>query len=149
MEQNLFFLGVDRLDNKLGLMVEELGLSKHVIFCGLVEEDILHAYLEQATINVVASLDEGFGLSIIEGFVHGLPTVMFSDLDAVKDLYDEKVICLVQDRTDEALLTAINNALQTNWDNEYIKKYSERFSLDIMANRYQDLYHSIVKSSKC
>ena len=82
-------MGNDRLNGRLQKRVKELSLDNNIVFCGFIDKENIPSYINQSDINVVASLDEGFGLSMIECFVHGVPTVTFSDLDAIEDIYNE------------------------------------------------------------
>lgn len=140
----ILFLGND-LEGKLREEINELGL-KNLIYCGFVDKREISSFWIKADLNVVASIDEGFGLSMIEGFVYGVPTVTFSDLDAIKDLYHEKAMLLVNERSDEALAQGMEKALNICWDREWIKEYSEQFSLDKMALKYHKLYSDILES---
>lgn len=55
--------------------VEELGLQVDVIFPGYVPEDDLPALLSGARLFTLASLHEGFGLSVLEAMACGTPTL--------------------------------------------------------------------------
>ena len=43
----------------------------------------------------------GFGLPIVEGYMHGVPCVTFEDLDATQDLYYPEAMLKVKDRSNE------------------------------------------------
>lgn len=120
--------------------ISRLGLDDFVICCGFVQHEELRNYYAVADLNILASKDEGFGLSMIEGFVYGVPSVAFSDLDAVLDVYDENVMELCDDRTDESFSKAISAALEKQWDKEAIKQHGKKFSLQIMAEKYMGVY---------
>ena len=92
----------------------------------------------------MSSISEGFGLSIIEGFVYGKPTVAFADLAAVPDLYHEKAMVLVKERSDIALANGMLKVMNNNWDATWITKYAENFSFEVMAKRYLNVYQKIV-----
>lgn len=141
----ILFLGNDGLEGKLHNRVRELSLEKNFVFCGFVDKQNVPSYFEQANLNIVTSLDEGFGLSIIESFVFGVPTVTFSDLDAVDDLYNENAMFLVNNRRNKALAQGIEKALNTNWNKEWIQEYSKRFSLEKMAEEYHKCYYEVTK----
>jgi glycosyltransferase involved in cell wall biosynthesis len=142
---SILFLGNDCMDGAFQESISELGYEKNLIPCGFVDKRDIPSYLTQAELNIVASIDEGFGLSIIESFVYGVPTVTFSDLDAIEDLYHENAIMLVNDRSDKALAQGIEKALRTNWDKEWIKEYSKQFSLEKMTEEYHKCYLEVVK----
>lgn len=98
--------------------------------------------------NALVSIDEGFGLSFIEGFKHGLPAVSFSDLDAIPDIYDPKVMILADERTDKCLAKAIEKLCHINWDCSYIKDYAKKFSYEKMADNYRSIYRDILNEEK-
>jgi glycosyltransferase involved in cell wall biosynthesis len=139
----VLFLGEDMQRNFLGNRIKQLGLEKNLIKCGFVERVELSSYWSCSDLNIVASLNEGFGLSMIEGFVWGIPTVTFSDLDAIKDLYNEKAMFLVEKRSDEALALGIEKALLAKWEKEAIINHSKEFSLEKMARKYEFAYRVI------
>jgi glycosyltransferase involved in cell wall biosynthesis len=136
----IFFIGNDTLNGTLQKKIDDLGYTNHLICCGFIEKKELPFYLKQADLNIVASVDEGFGLSIIEGFVYGVPTVTFSDLDAIEDLYNENAMLLVHDRSAKELAQGISMAFYKKWDKKWIKQYSRNFSLEKMAKQYHICY---------
>lgn len=141
----VLFLGNDSTNGKFKQYINKSGYEKNFIQCGFIEKKDIASYWEQANVNIVASLDEGFGLSIIEGFVYGVPTVTFSDLDAVEDLYNENVMLLVKERKSQALTREIEKALQITWNKNFIKQYSKQFSLKSMAEEYHKIYLEVVR----
>lgn len=60
---------------KLEELVHRLGLSKRIIFTGLVEERVLWSLIKNAQCLCVPSEIEGFGLPVLEGFAAGVPVV--------------------------------------------------------------------------
>ena len=144
----VYFCGGDDLNGLLQEKAEEYGIQDRVRFMGFVEPKTIDTLLEQAELNVLASKDEGFGISMIEGFVHGVPSVTFADLDAVPDIYNEKVMVLCHERSDRALAEAMEKALNTDWDREYIRNHSLKFSLERMAQNYSSVYKDILGQSE-
>ena len=120
--------------------IERLNLHNKVFCVGYVPRDELNNYYLDADITVTASITEGFGIPIIEGFVYGVPSVTFADLDAVPDIFDESAMLLCRERSDEALTETINQALNTQWDKDKIKLHAEKYSLEAMAQKYQQTY---------
>lgn len=141
---HVFLCGVDMTDGCLQKVIEETGLSDRIHLLGFLSREEVSQVLNQADLNVVASKDEGFGLSIVEAAAHGVPTVTFSDLDAIPDLYDEKSMITITPRDDIALAKGIDVALSKIWDKEWIKKNVDRFSLDNMAMKYKAEYEKVL-----
>jgi glycosyltransferase involved in cell wall biosynthesis len=144
--KNVWLIIVGKISKDYPIMkeAEKLGLDDRVFFTGFVQHEDIHNYYAAADINIVASKDEGFGLSIIEGFVYGVPTVAFADLDAIQDVYDEKSMILCDERNDEAFAKAIMHACERQWDREAIRQYSKKFSDEAMAEKYIKLYRKVI-----
>lgn len=138
----ILFIGADGTNGEFIKALDQ-SKNKHLVHCGYVQKDDLESYYSQSDFNIVASKKEGFGLSIIEGYVHGLPCVTFSDLDAVEDLYNEKSMELVEERSVHGLSNGMRNVYLKNWDRDFIKLYSNNFSLKRMAENYLDLFRVI------
>ena len=121
--------------------IASAGLEDRVLLAGFWDD--LTEFWQLADLNVVASQNEGFGLSIIEGFRFGVPSVLFQDLDAAEDVFSECAVRLCRERTDEALAREMAKALETHWDREAIQKFTEAFSMEQMAKRYCKLYRQV------
>jgi glycosyltransferase involved in cell wall biosynthesis len=140
----VLFLGNDCTSGETGNVIRENNLQDQLILCGSIDRGQINSYYSQADYTILASITEGFGLSIIEGFFYGLPNITFRDLDAVPDLYDEKAMFLVDNRTDEALANGIIQMMSMSWDREYIKKQAQKYSLEAMAEKYFSFFKKIV-----
>lgn len=108
----------------------------NIVFLGrLSREDVIEEY-KQSSLVVVASLTEGFGLPLLEGFWFGVPGVAFSDIDAFEDLYSKEAMIPVTSRSTEALAESIGRALSMKWDPEAIQSVARRFSRSVIGRRY-------------
>ncbi len=124
------------------------GLIDKIICCGFIDHNIISSYYSEADLNVLASKDEGFGNSILEGFVYGVPCVTFSDIDVIPDIYDERAMLLCSERTDEAFSDCIKLGLLKKWDREWICNYAKNFSLENIAKKYIELYSRIIAENE-
>lgn len=139
----VLFVGVEGTNGTFLEAIKDSDYSSHLISCGFIDKEKLPAYYQQSDFNIVASITEGFGLSIIEGFGYGLPCLTFADLDAVPDLYHEEAMLLLPGRTDVDLAKGINKMLSHTWDKEFIKNYAQNFSLDKMAKNYVTIFENL------
>ena len=144
----ILFVGDDRAASRERASVLKAGLSARLEFCGGLSRDAVLELYGKADFTVLPSVSEGFGLSIIEGFVHGLPSIVFSDIDAVPDLYDERCMVLVHERTDEALAAGLVRIVTTRWDRDCIRRHGNRFSLRATAARYLEFYQQILEDAR-
>jgi glycosyltransferase involved in cell wall biosynthesis len=144
----ILFLGNDKLDGELEEEISKLDIEGNLRYCGFVSRKDLASYYNEASLNIIASLNEGLGLSVIESFAYGIPTVLFADLDAVPDIFDENVALLVEERTDMALAREIEVCINKEWDKDIIKTHSNKFKLAEMSTKYSALYSEILNLKK-
>ncbi|MCL1938045.1 MAG: glycosyltransferase family 4 protein [Candidatus Azobacteroides sp.] len=140
----ILFLGINHVTD-FEVEIKQNGMKNRLILCGNISKDILPQYYSQANYTILTSISEGFGLSIIEGFVFGLPNLTFSDLAAIPDIFDPQAMFLIDNRDDDSLTKGIAEFIQIKWDSEYIKQYSRNFSLEKMAKNYSDIYKKIIQ----
>lgn len=141
----IVFIGREVDYGALRTMIADKELASRLLILGSMPSQNVNAYYAIANATVLASISEGFGLSIIEGFAAGLPNLTFSNLSAVPDLYDAKAMISVHERTDEALAQGMMDMMNTSWDKSYIKHHAHKFSLENMAAQYINVYHQICK----
>jgi len=144
----VFFLGVDMTDGTIQEEIENRGMTGIIKVMGFVPQTELGFFYEHADLNIVASIDEGFGLSMIEGFIHGVPTLCFSDLDAIDDLYDEQAMLLCEKRDVKVFSDMIALGIEKKWDKDVIRRHGEKFSLEKLSERYIEKYHEIIAEMK-
>lgn len=140
----IMFLGRGGISDEVERKIYELGLVDDLILCGNISRDEIGLYYKQADYTVLASASEGFGLSIIEGFVYGLPNLTFADLDAIGDLFDYKAMIALTERSDESLAGGIIQMLSKKWDREFIKQHAKNYSLERMAQEYVNIYRTVM-----
>lgn len=139
----ILFVG-QKNENGLADFIADNHLSEHLICTGTIPKMDIHNFYIAADATIMSSISEGFGLSIIEGFVYGKPNLTFADLAAVPDLYHEKAMVLVKERSDRALANGMLKVMNNNWDATWITRYAENFSFEVMAKRYLRVYQKIL-----
>tara|TARA_R110001592_G_scaffold246740_1_gene508697 strand:- start:10453 stop:11676 length:1224 start_codon:yes stop_codon:yes gene_type:complete len=140
----VLFLGNDMTN---GVFIEEIvehGFQNNLIVCGNIDRNSIGSFYAQANYNIVASISEGFGLSMIEGFNLGIPSITFFDLDAVSDIYNAKSMLIVNERTDQALADGICRMIEIDWKEKDIQQHSKQFSLENMAIGYSEIFKKIL-----
>lgn len=123
-------------------------IQKDLLECikvvGAIPKDEIHNYYIASNATILTSLSEGFGLSIVEGYVYGKPTVTFTDLGAFTDICNELTSEGVTERTDEALAKGMLECMKKDWNGDYIKEFSQHFSFESMRTSYISLYKKIL-----
>ena len=122
--------------------IVEYQLHKNVILGGF--NDRMDIFWKFCDVNLFLSLNDGFGLPIIEGYMHGVPCVTFEDLDATQDLYYPEAMLKVKDRSNESVTDTLKIALDKNWKYEEIIEIGNMFSIDIMSEKYVNWYKEVM-----
>lgn len=109
--------------------------------------DELINYYKEADIFAMTSMLETFGIVLIEAAASGLPVVCF-DAPGIRDVMNKdcSIICPEND------FTAFTNGIIATTKKETREKlskncieFSKQFSWDIIADRYLDLYKTLIK----
>lgn len=122
--------------------IAEYQLHKNVILGGF--NDRMDIFWKFCDVNLFLSLNDGFGLPIIEGYMHGVPCVTFEDLDATQDLYYPEAMLKAKDRSNESVTDTLKIALDKNWKYEEIIEIGNMFSIDIMSEKYVNWYKEVM-----
>lgn len=137
----VLFCGKDHTgDGVLKDLITNSDHRSHLILCGGVEKTMMPAYYMAANGTALLSIAEGFGLSLIEGMYFGLPCMMFKDMDAFEDIYNECGVVPIDNRTDQSVSDAMIHLLNKGWDKDAIRLYSRKFQRDKMAKKYISVY---------
>lgn len=149
VKKNLWIFFAGTIDSSYPIFeeIQKDPYKDHLIMLDFVPHEALVNYYCNADLTVLASIEEGFGLSLVESFVYGVPSVTFSDLDAVPDIYNENAMLLCNERSDDALEDTIVAALEKKWNSEWIQEYSKRFSLEHMRDEYMKLYKKVLEEA--
>lgn len=126
---------------------QELGISEHVIFTGMVPPDQVSAYYQLGDVFVSASTSETQGLTYIEAAANGLPLLCRRDpcLDGVLvegtngyEYEAEQEFC-------ELLDTIMGNPAWCRDASAESTRIAETFGKDVFAGRIEGLYESVMK----
>lgn len=141
----VLFCGKDHTgDGVLKELISQSNHQSHLILCGGIEKTMMPAYYMAANGTALLSIAEGFGLSLIEGMHFGLPCMMFKDMDAFEDIYNDCAVLAPQNREDSAVAHTIESLLTMEWDKNFIKEYLKKFESKAMAKKYVEIYYSII-----
>lgn len=141
----ILFVGNYRETDDVVTFIREYNLQDRLILCGQQPKERISEFYYAADATILTSITEGFGLSIIEGFVYGKPNVTFADLPATQDLYDECAMLLAENRSDEALANAMHEAMHTTFDRDKIISHAQQFSFERMSEKYSELYKKVAQ----
>ena len=135
-------------------LIFQLQLVRNVRLCGITAE--LYHKMSEASCFVHSSINEGFGLVIIEAMSCGLPVVSYNCPCGPKDIITDEVDGYLVPTGDERMLAEKICSLIENPDKraemgaEAVKK-SENYSVDKIIPMWMDLFERLVaeKHGKC
>ncbi|AMK75874.1 glycosyltransferase [Methylomonas denitrificans] len=132
--------------SRLEQQVETLNLDQHVRFLGAMPAEQLHGPLSAADIFVLATANEGWANVFLEAMACGLP-VISTDVGGNREVVaDETLGTIVPFGDADALLLALDNALQRQWDRQAIVNYAADNSWDkrvgILLTEFKKLVES-------
>lgn len=128
-------------EGKIRKYIIDHSISDSVILGGFCSE--MDSIWINADLNIFLSKNDGFGLSIIEGYMRGVPSMMYDDLDAVDDVLDYGLYTLHRDSS--ALLHQILMKEKSANDTKIIMKESYRYSLKQMRRNYTAAYKKLME----
>lgn len=136
----VIFCGNDKMEGALQAEIEKYHLEKSLIYAGVVPNSEIKKYYSIADGYILPSIAEGLSLTMLEAMVFGLPLIMFHDLEGASDLTDKQVVQFIYGKTDQEMADAITQWWDKTWDKEYIKKYSNYFTMERVADDYIEYY---------
>ena len=112
------------------------GFDKSLIYIGTYSSEDMKKVYSIADGLVMPSLSEGLSLVALEMLTYGKPVIMFSDNETAGDVNNPNVAVLAKDHLDQTLADAIVEWFNRDWDEGYIKSYSEYFCMERVADEY-------------
>ncbi|HVP06753.1 MAG TPA: glycosyltransferase family 4 protein, partial [Candidatus Acidoferrum sp.] len=140
-------LGSGPLETELRSQAEGLGVSTHVIFAGML--DSLAEVLAGADLMVHPSIDEPFGIALVEGMRAGLPIVA-SRVGGIPEVIGECAILVEPSRSDD-LAKEIRAMLESKADMVRIgeacrKRYESEFTCDRMIDCIEQYLTNVMRA---
>jgi len=142
----LIMVGDGPLRENLENMVKSYNIGKYVQFIG--QTNKVPAILNSFDIFVLPSKTEGLSIAILEAMASSLPIVA-TDVGGNRSLVESEVTgFLVEKDNEDKLVEAIkklveNASLRCRLGEQGRKMVEEKFTLEEMTNRYQDLYDGL------
>jgi glycosyltransferase involved in cell wall biosynthesis len=138
-------------EDRVRALVDELGLGEHCTFIGTVSREDLFEELAAATLSVVPSRAEGFGLVTIEAEAVGTPVVA-SDIPPTRTttLVDGESGLLVPLDDEVAMADALvrvltDDDLRARLSEGARRRFLDRFDLGTRVEAIADLYEDLAR----
>ena len=143
----LVLVGKGKNEKKLTRLSLQLGIAENVVFEGFVEEKSLPAYYTSCDIFVLPSLQEGFGMVLVEAMACGKP-VIASNNTAIPEVVGDAGV-LVDPRSPNGLADAIIDLLNDEekmreLGEKALKRVQENFTWDSSADKLLRIYRGLM-----
>ncbi|QYJ67490.1 glycosyltransferase family 4 protein [Flavobacterium litorale] len=141
--------GDSNTDYDISKITEELNITKNVLFCE--PNTNVEAVFEAASINLLASRYEGFGMVLLEAAACGVPSVAFDCPVGPKNIItDGKDGLLITDGDIEAFASAVEKLIQDEelrieMGKNAIQK-AKQFAIAPIMEQWDTLFKSLVKN---
>ena len=127
---------------------QELGVDGKVVFHGYVSEELKHRILQRASIHVMPSRKEGWGLAVIEAAQHGVPTVGYESSAGLRDsIVDEETGLLAT--SPGGLINAVEHLLDDPARCQRMGQAAERraaqYSWENTGRAWEELLQQVAK----
>lgn len=148
-KENIYLVIAGKDSSNGGVMniARHLKCSNKVVFTGFVSHSDINQIYSIATLNVVASKSEGFGLSIIEAMRCGVPTLAYKGIDAYQDFKDLYSVDFFSSLDKEILSRSILNHLNRFYDQDRILKEGMNFGFTAVAEKYLRMLHKAAREN--
>jgi len=133
---------------RLREQADRLGVQRHVHFLGPRKPKELHVPLSAADAFVLASSNEGWANVLLEAMACGLPVVATRVGGNAEVVARDDLGIVVPFGDSQALLSAIEQALQRNWDRRRIRAYAEENQWDTRVRMLVDEFRNIANASR-
>lgn len=146
---NLVILGDGEERENLQRQVLDLGLEKHVKFEGMVPHSRVGQYLSESGVCILPSIEEGFGVALIEAMLCKTPVIGFNSGSIPEIIIDNKTGLLVPAKDSIALAKTIelvfkDRNLTRRLTREGYKYASTIFTPEAIAEKMKQIYNEVV-----
>ena len=136
-----FLVGDGEERGNLENLSKNLGVSDKVKFLGQIENKKIPEYLSAADCFILPSLEEGFGIVVLEAQAAGLP-VIGTNVGGIKDIIEDgRTGLLVEPADPKALAEAIAKVYSGQ---EFIKPDLEKYDWDKITEKVYDIYQKVL-----
>ncbi|KKL67627.1 hypothetical protein LCGC14_2133100 [marine sediment metagenome] len=145
----LMILGSGPLETRLKKYAKKLGVEKCVIFISHVDDT--NKLYSEADCFVLPSINEPFGIVLLEAMAHKLPIVAAKS-GGVIDVLDEQSAVLVEPKSSVQIAKAVISLAKEKKISKRISSNAhdilqEQFTLNKMVNKTEKIYHQLMMSS--
>lgn len=131
---------------KLLEQIKKLKIEKDVVLYGALPNKDLPNYINMCDILCLPSLEEGFGVVLIEALTCGKPVVA-SKVGGISDIVQTAKVGYLANTGDiESLYNALKKAITQKWNKKFIQRYARKFYWDSIAPAIKKVYDGLLQT---
>ena len=122
-KSKLYIVGDGQEQAKLEKLVEDLDLSKRVIFTGYKNKEEMEEYILNSKVFLLTSISEGLPMVLLESMSYGVPCIAFKTKSGVADIIDDNINGFIIDgRNKEKYIEKLDELLNNK---ELLRSFSK------------------------
>jgi glycosyltransferase involved in cell wall biosynthesis len=141
-------MGEPSYAQRLDALVKSLGIQDRVLFTGMLEGDAVREAYRAASLFVLPSWQENFGLSMVEAMAAGCPVVISDHIDLAPDIKEARAGLVVPpnaEATAEAITCLLQNEeLRREMGKRGRQLVLEKFTWERCAREFNDVFDDIL-----
>ena len=137
-------VGSGKLETQLRKKITDMNLEDHVRLIGSKPHNEIPVWMNACDVFVLPSLNESFGVVIVEAMACGKPVVA-SAVGGITEIITNNslgVLCKPEDI--RALTDALEQAFDKDWNRDVIRTYAERYSLEEIGKEIIRIYKTVM-----
>lgn len=143
---HLVIAGTGILESSLREQARSLGIESKVTFAGTLPQDKLTSLLRESKLFVLSSVSEGFSKALVEALACGVPAVA-TNVGGAEDAVQASGIVVAPKNPDalrDAMCEMLSNSDKWNAAADAAVENAARFSWEVIAQRYANLYQEVL-----
>lgn len=130
---------------KLKQQIENNKLSDNINLAGFLNSDELAIQYSNASIYVLPSRSEAFGLVLLEAMHYGLPCIAFDTVSGARELLGDGTGILIKNRNKKEMANKINELLKNSEELKKVSKKSVAKVVDFSLDKTYEKWKKILK----
>ena len=133
-EWTLSIIGTGSEYDNLNNLIKELNMEDNIKLLGFKNTEELNKLYKESSIYIMTSIEESFGLVLLEAASHGLPLIAYDSALGAKEIIKDNGI-LITNRNEKEMIKELKNLI----NDEKVRKEYQKKSLSISKQYDYDL----------
>ena len=143
----LYIIGDGEEKEKLKNLIKEYRLEDNIMLTGFKEKSYIYDILSNAFLYIMTSLQESFGIVLLEASSFGVPCIAFdSAKGAIEIIENEKTGYLIENRDISKMAKTINELIENKEKSLELGKNARIKSLQFSQNNIKILWYDLIES---